>query len=191
MSWTTRSGGGSTWLATAAPARAFWARGWRRLSGSPGSLCRAGRAQLAAGLGGLERNGSTEVREPHRRGDGWRWMGGRRLVHGLLAARLLAAIGDRRLAGSAHAPARRASTPAVVDTVAVEGAAVGHESRAVLASADGLEQGEDSLVWWIVTQHGRKRRAMRLYMSEPRWQHIQFMRLGSSAEVEAFSRALA
>ena len=48
---------------------------------------------------------------------------------------------------------------------------------------------EDSLVSWIVTQHRRKRRNMRAYMSEPRWQHIQFLRLGSSAEVEAFSRA--
>ena len=48
---------------------------------------------------------------------------------------------------------------------------------------------EDSLVWWIVTQHGRKRRDMRAYMSEPRWQHIQFLRLESSAEVEVFSRA--
>ena len=46
---------------------------------------------------------------------------------------------------------------------------------------------EDSLVWWIVTQHRRKRRNMRAYMSEPRWKHIQFMRLGSSAEVAAFS----
>ena len=48
---------------------------------------------------------------------------------------------------------------------------------------------EDSLVWWIVTQHGRKRRDMRAYMSKPRWQHIQFLRLESSAEVEVFSRA--
>ena len=48
---------------------------------------------------------------------------------------------------------------------------------------------EDSLVWWIVTQHGRKRRDMRAYMSESRWQHIQFLRLESSAEVEVFSRA--
>ena len=48
---------------------------------------------------------------------------------------------------------------------------------------------EDSLVWWIVTQHGRKRRDMRLYMSEPRWRHIRFVRLGSSAAVEGFSRA--
>ena len=48
---------------------------------------------------------------------------------------------------------------------------------------------EDSLVWWIVTQHERKRRDMRLYMSEPRWRHIRFLRLGSSAEVEGFSQA--
>ena len=47
---------------------------------------------------------------------------------------------------------------------------------------------EDSLVWWIVTQHRSKRRDMRTYMSEPRWQHIQFLRLQSSAEVEKFSR---
>ena len=32
---------------------------------------------------------------------------------------------------------------------------------------------------------------MRRYMSEPRWQHIQFLRLASSAEVEAFTRGLA
>ena len=46
---------------------------------------------------------------------------------------------------------------------------------------------EDSLVWWIVTQHRRKRRDMRAYMSDPRWQHIRFLRLQSSAEVERFS----
>ena len=48
---------------------------------------------------------------------------------------------------------------------------------------------EDSLLWWIVSQHGRKRRQMRAYRSEPRWQHIKFLRLGSSAEVAAFCRA--
>ena len=48
---------------------------------------------------------------------------------------------------------------------------------------------EDSLVWWIVTQHERKRRDMRLYMSEPSWRHIQFLRLESSSAVEDFSRA--
>ena len=48
---------------------------------------------------------------------------------------------------------------------------------------------EDSLLWWIVSQYGRKRRQMRAYRSEPRWQHIKFLRLGSSAEVAAFCRA--
>lgn len=48
---------------------------------------------------------------------------------------------------------------------------------------------ENSLVWWIVTQHERKRRNMRAYMSEPRWQHIRFLRIGSMAELAAFKRA--
>lgn len=48
---------------------------------------------------------------------------------------------------------------------------------------------EDSLIWWIVTQHERKRRDMRRYMSESRWQHIRFLRLESSAAVEDFCRA--
>lgn len=48
---------------------------------------------------------------------------------------------------------------------------------------------EESLVWWIVTQHRRKRDHMRAYMSDPRWQHIRFLRLASSSEVEAFSLA--
>ena len=48
---------------------------------------------------------------------------------------------------------------------------------------------KESLLWWIVSQHRRKRRNMRAYMSEPGWQHIQFLRLGSSAEVATFSRA--
>ena len=49
---------------------------------------------------------------------------------------------------------------------------------------------EDSLLWWIVTQHRRKRRNMLAYSTEARWQHIRFVRLESSAEVEEFSRAL-
>lgn len=49
---------------------------------------------------------------------------------------------------------------------------------------------EDSLVWWIITQQRRKRRRMLTYMADSRWQHIRFVRLGSSAEVDAFSRAV-
>ncbi len=48
----------------------------------------------------------------------------------------------------------------------------------------------DSLLWWIVTQHQRKRRRMLTFMDEPRWQHIDFVRLGSPADVRAFSEAL-
>ena len=45
---------------------------------------------------------------------------------------------------------------------------------------------EDSLVWWIATQHRRKQRNMRAYMSDARWKHIRFVRIGSSREAEAF-----
>lgn len=46
---------------------------------------------------------------------------------------------------------------------------------------------EESLVWWIATQHRRKRRNMLRYMTDPRWAHIRFVRLTSLAEVEAFT----
>lgn len=49
---------------------------------------------------------------------------------------------------------------------------------------------EDSLVWWIVTQHARKRRNMLGYMTDPRWSHIRFIRLTSSEEVEAFMQSV-
>ncbi len=42
----------------------------------------------------------------------------------------------------------------------------------------------DSLLGWIITQHARKRRDMIAYMSDPRWEHIRFVRLRSSREVE-------
>lgn len=48
---------------------------------------------------------------------------------------------------------------------------------------------DESLIWWIVAQHKRKRRDTRAYMADPRWRHIHFVRLGSRAEVEAFMRA--
>ncbi|MDD9948607.1 MAG: adenylate kinase [candidate division Zixibacteria bacterium] len=49
---------------------------------------------------------------------------------------------------------------------------------------------EDSLVWWIVTQQGRKRRRMQACMQDPEWRHIAFVRLGSYAEIEAFLRTV-
>ena len=49
---------------------------------------------------------------------------------------------------------------------------------------------EDSLLWWIVTQHQRKRRRMREYMGDSRWRHISFLHLQSASEVEEFQNAL-
>lgn len=49
---------------------------------------------------------------------------------------------------------------------------------------------QDSLVWWAVTQQRRKRRSMLGYMADPRWAHIRFVRLTSSAEIEAFTRSV-
>ena len=48
----------------------------------------------------------------------------------------------------------------------------------------------DSLVWWAVTQQRRKRRSLLAYMADPRWAHIHFVRLTSSAEIEAFTQAV-
>jgi len=45
---------------------------------------------------------------------------------------------------------------------------------------------QDSLVWWIATQHRRKRRNMLAATVDPRWSHVRFVRLLSSADVEAF-----
>lgn len=46
--------------------------------------------------------------------------------------------------------------------------------------------GEDSLVWWIVTQHQRKRRDMLDIITNPRWAHIQVIRLTSVQAVNEF-----
>jgi adenylate kinase family enzyme len=49
---------------------------------------------------------------------------------------------------------------------------------------------DDSLIWWAATQQRRKRRSMLGYITDPRWSHIHFVRLTSSAEVELFSQAV-
>lgn len=46
---------------------------------------------------------------------------------------------------------------------------------------------EESLLWWIITQHRRKRCNMLEYRDEARWSHIRFIRLRSCAEIAAFS----
>ncbi len=49
---------------------------------------------------------------------------------------------------------------------------------------------DESLLWWIATQHRRKRRAMIECMAKPEWAHIRFDRLVSTAEIERFVAAL-
>jgi adenylate kinase family enzyme len=44
----------------------------------------------------------------------------------------------------------------------------------------------DSLIWWIWTQHERKRRDMLRMMADPRWAHIRFVRLVSAREADEF-----
>ena len=53
-----------------------------------------------------------------------------------------------------------------------------------------LWRGEESLVWWIATQHSRKRLQTKRAIAEPRWAHIRFVRLASSADVEALAAAV-
>ncbi len=48
----------------------------------------------------------------------------------------------------------------------------------------------ESLIWWIWTQHERKRRDMLRMMADSRWEHIRFVRLVSAGEVEEFARLL-
>lgn len=48
----------------------------------------------------------------------------------------------------------------------------------------------NSLAWWIMTQHGRKRREMQAARSDPSWSHIRFIRLATRSEVEAFAAGI-
>lgn len=50
---------------------------------------------------------------------------------------------------------------------------------------------QESLLWWIVTQHQRKRQRLLSYYTDPQWQHIRIIRLGSVAEIEAFKQSIA
>jgi adenylate kinase family enzyme len=47
---------------------------------------------------------------------------------------------------------------------------------------------QESLIWWAVTQHGRKRRDTIAAMADPQWTHIRFVRLTSTQEVDDFTR---
>lgn len=49
---------------------------------------------------------------------------------------------------------------------------------------------QESLLWWIVTQHQRKREAMLSVIADPQWRHINVVRLRSDRDVEEYvSRA--
>jgi adenylate kinase family enzyme len=48
----------------------------------------------------------------------------------------------------------------------------------------------DSLVWWAVTSHRKRRVRMLAHFTDPRWSHIRFIRLTSTREVDAFRRAI-
>lgn len=49
---------------------------------------------------------------------------------------------------------------------------------------------EDSLLWWIATQYQPKRQRMLACQVDPRWSHVRFIRLCSSAEVEEVTHSL-
>lgn len=49
---------------------------------------------------------------------------------------------------------------------------------------------KESLLYWIVTQHFRKRRSMFAYQADERWQHIRFIRLRSSTDAQIFADSM-
>lgn len=49
---------------------------------------------------------------------------------------------------------------------------------------------ERSLLWWIWTQHARKKRVLLRVMADPQWAHIRVIRLTSLAEVVVFRKTL-
>jgi len=47
-------------------------------------------------------------------------------------------------------------------------------------------RGEESLVWWIWTQHAAKRRQLLSYTLDPQFAHIQFVRFTSTKDANAW-----
>lgn len=47
-------------------------------------------------------------------------------------------------------------------------------------------RGEESLIWWIWTQHARKRRELIAYTIDPQFRHIQFVRFTSTKAAETW-----
>ena len=148
-----------------------------------------GRAQLAARLGGpqRDRSGGTGAAVPacHPR----RCVGGGRLLFRVRPAGVLVSVGHRDLAGSALwlllkrfflRSWRRWRRRELLWGTNFER----------LWPQFALWRGNDSLLYWILTQHARKRRVTLAWMADPRWAHIRFVRLTSASEVETFARAV-
>ena len=51
-------------------------------------------------------------------------------------------------------------------------------------------RGEESLLWWIWTQHARKRRELVALTRDPRFAHVRFVRFGSTRDAEAWLASL-
>jgi len=47
---------------------------------------------------------------------------------------------------------------------------------------------QESLLWWIVTQHKSKRQKLLSQIKSAHWRHINFIRLKSVSEIKAFSK---
>lgn len=52
-------------------------------------------------------------------------------------------------------------------------------------------RGERSLLWWIWTQHARKRRELEALTRDPRFAHVRFVRFGATRDAEAWLASLA
>ena len=50
--------------------------------------------------------------------------------------------------------------------------------------------GRDSLIWWVLTTHGRRRRENEARFAEPAFASVTVLRFPSSAEADAWLRAL-
>ncbi len=51
-------------------------------------------------------------------------------------------------------------------------------------------KGEKSLVWWIVTQHKRKRADVYRFMMDPQWSHIHFVRINNTQAIDLMLKDL-
>ncbi|NKC01649.1 MAG: hypothetical protein GKR90_24540 [Pseudomonadales bacterium] len=51
-------------------------------------------------------------------------------------------------------------------------------------------RGEESLLWWVWTQHANKRADSIRYMTDPSWQHIRWIHLRSEIDVDRFCQTV-